>query len=59
MKDIILDRLDIAELIALDCLMEDLSEETRKNYIHRYKNKNPEKWAAYLEHRKFMGYPEL
>ncbi|MBQ2653957.1 MAG: hypothetical protein IJF83_10395 [Methanobrevibacter sp.] len=51
--------LNISELIALDCLMEDLSEEGRDNYIQRYKNNHPDKWAAYESHREFMGYPKL
>ena len=38
MKPIIFDgEVNTAELIALDCLMEDLSEEGRNNYIQRYK----------------------
>ena len=60
MKPITFDgTLDTNELIALDCLMEDLSDEGRHNYIQRYKNKHPDKWEAYEAHRKFMGYPKL
>ena len=51
--------LDTAELIALDCLMKDLSDEGRSNYIQRYKKNHPDKWAAYEDHREFMGYPKL
>lgn len=51
--------LNTSELIALDCLMEDLSEEGRNNYIQRYKNNHPDKWAAYANHREIMGYPKL
>ena len=60
MKNIMFDGpLDTCELIALDCLMEDLSEEGRINYIQRYKKNHPEKWVAYEDHREFMGYPKL
>ena len=60
MKPIIFDgEVNTAELIALDCLMEDLSEEGRNNYIQRYKKNHPEKWEAYENHREFMGYPKL
>ncbi len=60
MKPITFDgELDTAELIALDCLMEDLSEDGKVNYIRRYKKNHPDKWAAYEDHRELMGYSKL
>ncbi|WP_407454425.1 hypothetical protein [Methanobrevibacter sp.] len=60
MKTIMFDGvMNTSELIALDCLMEDLSEEGRNRYIQRYKNNHPDKWAAYENHRELMGYPKL
>lgn len=59
MKNIRFDLLNTAELIALDSLMEDLSDEGRNNYIQRYKNNHPDKWAAYEDHRELMGYHKL
>lgn len=51
--------LSIEELIALDCIMEDLPKEDRARFIKEYKEEDPEEWAEYLEHRQSMGYPEL
>lgn len=59
MKTIKFDVLNTSELIALDCLMEDLSDEGKKKYIHRYKNKFPDKWEAYLDHREMMDLPKI
>lgn len=51
--------LSISELIALDCIIEDLPDEHRKRFIKEYKQEDPEEWELYLEHRKIMNYPDL
>lgn len=51
--------LSIAELIALDCIVEDLPKESRERFIREYKEEDPEEWEEYLEHRRNLGYPEL
>ena len=60
MNELIFDGgLSTAELIALDCIMEDLPKEHRERFIREYKEEDPEEWEEYMNHRKSMGYPEL
>ena len=50
---------ELAELIALDQIMEELPKESRERFIKEYENEDPDEWKLYLEHRKLMNYPEL
>jgi hypothetical protein len=50
---------ELAELITLDRIMEELPEEHRQRFIKEYEEEDPEEWELYLEHRKLMNYPEL
>ncbi len=60
MTEVIFDGgLSIAELIALDCIVEDLPKESRERFIREYKEEDPEEWEEYLKHREYLGYPEL
>ncbi len=61
--------LSLAELIAIECIIEDLPKETRDRFIKEYKEEDPvikeykeedpEEWAEYCEHRKRRGLPKL
>lgn len=51
--------LSLSMLIALDCIIEESSDEVREKFIREYREEDPEEWELYLEHRKVMGYPEL
>ena len=51
--------LSIADIIALNCIMEDLPKEHRDRFIKEYKEEDPEEWEEYMNYRKSMGYPEL
>lgn len=60
MKKIIFDDgLTTEELIALDCILEDLPKEARDRFIAEYIDEDPEEWKEYLAHRERMGYPKL
>lgn len=60
MNEIIFDGgLSTAELIALDCIIEDLPEKSRNKFIAEYIDEDPEEWEEYLAHRETMGYPKL
>lgn len=51
--------LSTAELIALDCIMEDLPKESKERFIAEYIDEDPDEWKEYLAHRERMGYPKL
>lgn len=51
--------LSIAESLTIDLILSDLVGEPRERYINHLKNNDPNKWAAYEDHRKVMGYPKL
>lgn len=47
--------LDLAEMIAMDCLLEDLPSTARHRYISGLKKNHPETWNAYVAQKKKMG----
>ena len=51
--------LDTADLITLDIIMENLPEQHRIKFIEEMKRDKPEEWEEYLDHREYMGYPQL
>lgn len=51
--------LDTADLIALDVIIENLSDNHRTKFIDEMKKEEPEEWEEYLSHREYMGYPKL
>jgi len=51
--------LSIAESLTIDLILSDLVGEPRERYVNHLKKGDPDKWAAYVEHREIMGYPKL
>ena len=51
--------LSLEELIAIECIIEDLPKDVRDKFIQEYKEEDPEEWEEYCEHRKRRGLPIL